>query len=237
MEQPRPAPQSGSRSAGFSLIELLVVIAIIGILAAIMIPIVGSVRSAARTTQCLSNLRQIGVGIQLYVTDQKGRLPGPIYSAQSPNYRQTSTGTKGNIAALLAAYLPSKSGGDGLDRAQEMLACPAWSYATPTQSGPSMIMNAQPAGWTEGGVMIYPLGYADPFRAPMLQSQIQAFPLSRTWLMMDADKDFWSQGGGGAGWISQLPLLPAHRSVRNVLFYDYHVESASAEKRRSYFSK
>lgn len=68
------ARPSGARRA-FTLIELLTVIAIIGILAAIIIPTVGKVRASARTTQSLSNLRQIGMGLNLYLQDNKNMLP------------------------------------------------------------------------------------------------------------------------------------------------------------------
>jgi prepilin-type N-terminal cleavage/methylation domain-containing protein/prepilin-type processing-associated H-X9-DG protein len=65
-----PRPQ-----AAFTLIELLTVIAIIGILAAILIPTVGAVRESARATQCVSNLRQIGVGLRMFAEDNRGFLP------------------------------------------------------------------------------------------------------------------------------------------------------------------
>lgn len=59
----------------FTLIELLTVIAIIGILAAILIPVVGKVRDSARLTQTTSNMRQVGASIALYTLDNGDFLP------------------------------------------------------------------------------------------------------------------------------------------------------------------
>ena len=60
----------------FTLIELLTVIAVIGVLAAILIPVVGSVRESARAAQCASNLRQITTATLLLAYEDKGRFPG-----------------------------------------------------------------------------------------------------------------------------------------------------------------
>lgn len=60
--------------SAFTLIELLTVIAIIGILAAILIPVVGAVRESARNAQCVSNLRQIGMAFVASSDDFGGRF-------------------------------------------------------------------------------------------------------------------------------------------------------------------
>jgi prepilin-type N-terminal cleavage/methylation domain-containing protein/prepilin-type processing-associated H-X9-DG protein len=59
----------------FTLIELLVVIGIIAILAALLLPTLGRAKENARGAACLSNLRQIGVALQLYVDANNQRLP------------------------------------------------------------------------------------------------------------------------------------------------------------------
>ena len=59
----------------FTLIEMLVVLAIIGIIAAILLPVLSRTREAGRRTQCLSNLRQLGMSTALYSQDWDSRFP------------------------------------------------------------------------------------------------------------------------------------------------------------------
>ena len=59
----------------FTLIELLVVIAIIAILAAILFPVFAQARESARQTACLSNMRQIGLTLRMYVQDYDETFP------------------------------------------------------------------------------------------------------------------------------------------------------------------
>jgi prepilin-type N-terminal cleavage/methylation domain-containing protein/prepilin-type processing-associated H-X9-DG protein len=73
------------KGQGFTLIELLVVIAIIAILAAMLFPVFARARESARKIQCLSNVKNIAMGVQLYLTDFD-RTPPAEHSQAIHNY-------------------------------------------------------------------------------------------------------------------------------------------------------
>jgi prepilin-type N-terminal cleavage/methylation domain-containing protein len=69
-----------SQRPAFTLIELLVVISIIGLLIGLLLPALTTARQMARQSVCMSNLRQVGIGMATYATDSAGWLAGPTTS-------------------------------------------------------------------------------------------------------------------------------------------------------------
>jgi prepilin-type N-terminal cleavage/methylation domain-containing protein/prepilin-type processing-associated H-X9-DG protein len=100
---------SHRRNRAFTLVELLVVIAIIGCLVSLLLPSLATVRQKADTVKCVGNMRQIGVAVNLYVSDHSERTPiiepwpsQPVYS--STDGAQTmlqALGTYGVTPAVL----------------------------------------------------------------------------------------------------------------------------------------
>src|SRR5450755_2726229 len=85
--------QANGRAGAFTLVELLVVIAIIGILAALLLPVLSQAKSRARRIECVGNLRETGLAFHLFANDHGGKFT-----------TQISTNDGGSLEFVTAGY-------------------------------------------------------------------------------------------------------------------------------------
>jgi prepilin-type N-terminal cleavage/methylation domain-containing protein/prepilin-type processing-associated H-X9-DG protein len=127
---------------GFTLVELLVVIGIIAVLIGILLPGMSSARRQSRSVKCLSNLRQIGIGFQMYAQAYNGRYPVARHDPGNAKYPLPSnismrwqdrilefvSGIKG--ANSMGDLNNATTNGNNLDRLREasvIWGCPEWA--------------------------------------------------------------------------------------------------------------
>ncbi len=138
-------PQRRSRH-GFTLIELLVVIAIIAILAAILFPVFAHAREKARQTACLSNTKQIGTAIMMYVQDyDETYSPGYYYNDPTAVGNLDATGIH-NWSGLIQPYVKNRG----------IFVCPSDKVGGPPPTNFRPDTNNDGAGIPSGAVPLNP---------------------------------------------------------------------------------
>ena len=126
-----------ARRRGFTLIELLVVIAIIAILAAMLFPVFARARESARKIQCLSNVKNVAMAMQMYITDYDRFPPREHPSADEDAFFQTipgqsSSATHCSTSRMTAAnpYLRWQVILDEYIKNRDIYRCPSAKYSS-----------------------------------------------------------------------------------------------------------
>ncbi len=142
----------------FTLLELLVVIAIVAVLAALAVPVYQRVTAASRSTACVSNLRQLGLGLSTYLADHEQTMP-TLGAA-----RESRREEKPAIDTVLDRYVPAPA----------VFACPADDQDLAATTGTSYYWNSALNG--QRAVALNFLGVEQNSRIPVLVDKAAFHP-------------------------------------------------------------
>lgn len=212
---------------GFTLIELMVVIGIIGILAAILFPVFARAKAAAKQTNCISNLAQIGHGITMYMEDNDDVFPHAVdasdkYAPQIWDPYPKFKAEIPNMPLMPDALYP-------YTKSKEIFHCPS-------DSGMHVLDDHFPQVFEVPTTLYEFYGSSYFFRTEIA---FKAYTSSRFQLPADVNVMF---DGAGHWHVPERAMLPTDdfntyqslsRKYRyNCLYGDMHVKSITADKLR-----
>lgn len=239
------------RSKAFTLVEMLVVVAIIAILAAIAFPAYSSFLRRATTAKCISNLKQLGVAINMYAADNNGRLPGPGASGIGPRLTPSTSGSV-NMLNRIYPYLgmptpPSAGAYCEIARCPAVTGSllgnqPSWKnlvmYVAYSANDVPNNMIAFNEAKNPAGASVGPWGRPPDAGWPLaaLSGRIRSSAvdyegnsppkLSTIPAIYEPNNKYPPRGKGSWPW--PVPTECPHGEYMNVLFFDWHVGQVQA---------
>ena len=208
---------------GFTLVELLVVIAIISILAAILFPVFAQAREKARATACLSNMKQLGMGVQMYVQDNDEQLF--FYAGTTPNLTRVGQAIPNTAAAknaekwwnITMPYIKSK----------DVFHCPSDSNPTMSNdpSGAAVIPRSYIACRPAEGLTLAQI--ADPVETIVVMDKWDtdsAGAVTDTWIE-PFNGDFDSDNGASADHTRMFKAGNRHQGRVTCVMFDGHAKA------------
>jgi len=194
------------------------------------LPALSAAKEKAYRVCCINNFRQLATAIQLYADEHGDQLPGPSWQGLFEAYDANDTNR-------LAYYIPTFLGQPAPSptvRKIPQLRCPsaARHWAQPFDDTDPMSLD-EPLSYivsvqvtNSQGVLTRPFGYpysqigADTNETPKQLNAIMSPALS--WAIMDVDQQNCAPA---ATYHDSVPIKPCHRTVRETLFFDWHVDA------------
>jgi prepilin-type N-terminal cleavage/methylation domain-containing protein len=196
---------------GFTLVELLVVIGVIAVLASLSLAALSQVGAASDRSKAISNMRQIGAGINLFAADNDGRLPGPLWPGQ---LAQFDPARSGRLVRELAPYLgiPTPTA----PKVEPLFVPPAYRKAVSSSFLDSARTYVVNMSVRDGNGTVIPWGnLASP--PPTQPLKLAAIP-PQVWGFSDADR--LHPRVTGTSWAANTPPKPIHTPKRLAWFFN-----------------